>query len=274
WNGVKEGIVRAVSVGFEPGQASKNDGVTTRTASELLEVSFVPVPKDEDAGILSPEERARRASAAASELARHRAKRTDAADLRVDNIGHFDAAQMSKVEWTPWGTARIKARVSRVGVLDYPGRRELRPRDEVMRADSIASLKGVPVVDFVDHKDLVGPDDFRKKVRGFVEEAHADGDYIAATLHIHDGPTLDAIRNGERLDISAGYIAPVDANPGEWQGERYDVVQRDIVYNHVALCPPGRGRAGREVALKLDSQTSSHRQVATVMADQVRRVAR
>ncbi len=52
WNQVVEEIVRAVSVGFEPGEETDEggDGEVTRRQNELLEVSFVSVGKDENAG--------------------------------------------------------------------------------------------------------------------------------------------------------------------------------------------------------------------------------
>lgn len=238
---VREKVLRGVSVGFEPGTTRDDviDGkpVKVVTANELLEVSFVTIPKDEDAG-----------TGAISE------ERFDAKDdARRDGVDHFDAAKLSKVEWTPFGAARIPARFSRIGVLDYPGRREFRPPDEVFKADSIATLKGVPVIDITDHTDYVRPTDFRQKVLGFVEEAHLDGEYIAGTIIVHDGETIERIKRGERLDISSGYHAPTDAKAGVWRGEHYDCVQRDIIYNHVALCPPGRGRAGPDVGLRLDT---------------------
>ncbi len=51
WESVCEGTVRAVSVGFEPGLATKRpDGAIERADNVLLEVSFVSIGKDEDAG--------------------------------------------------------------------------------------------------------------------------------------------------------------------------------------------------------------------------------
>ncbi len=235
-NQLQEKALRGVSVGYEPGASRQEvrDGqlVMVRDANVLLEVSFVPIPKDEDAGTA--------------------ALHTDAGEIRRAEIERFDAA-LSKVEFTAWGTARIPARICRVGVLDYPGRREFRPPNEVLKADSVETMRGVPVIDIKDHTDFVRPQDFRRKVLGFVEDVHVDGEYVAGTLHIHDGPTIDAIKRGERLDVSAGYLAPTVRQEGVWRGERYDVVQRDIIYNHVALCPPGRGRAGPEVGMKLDT---------------------
>ncbi len=234
---LREKALRGVSVGYDPGASrqeidANGQLVTIRDANVLAEVSFVPVPRDEDAGT--------------------NAMHSDAGEIRRAEIERFDAA-LSKVEFTAWGTARIPARICRVGVLDYPGRREFRPPNEVLKSDSVETMRGVPVIDIADHTDFVRPQDFRRKVLGFVEDVHVDGEYVAGTLHIHDGPTIDAIKRGDRLDVSAGYLAPTVRQEGMWRGERYDLVQRDIIYNHVALCPPGRGRAGPEVGLKLDT---------------------
>lgn len=247
-NLVRGGFLRGVSVGFEPGVATQEerDGkpVIVRSANELLEVSLVSIPKDEDAGTA--------------------AMHTDAGE-KVRHTERFDAS-LSKVEFTAWGTARIPTRISRVGVLDYPGRREFRPPSEVLKPESIATLRGMPVVDITDHTELFTPQDFRRKVLGFVEEVHADGEFIDGTLHILDGDTIERIKRGERLDVSAGYVAPTTKESGVWRGESYDHVQRGIVYNHVALCPPGRGRAGPEVGMKLDTKSNAARTSRAVVS--------
>lgn len=67
-----------------------------------------------------------------------------------------------------------------------------------------------------------------------------------------DVATFDAIDLGERADVSAGYAARLDFTPGVFEGEAYDCVQREIRFNHVALCPQGRGRSGPEVGVRLD----------------------
>jgi hypothetical protein len=51
-------------------------------------------------------------------------------------------------------------------------------------------------------------------------------------------------------EVSCGYHCDVDETPGEFEGQRYDRVQRNIRYNHVAVVE--RGRAG-DAKLRLDS---------------------
>lgn len=281
WELVRQGVIKTVSIGFLPGKGTPNaDGSVTRQANEILEVSFVSVPADEDAGTgallennggTTPEGNAARslpaetdeqrkaklktaASEAARALANHRHQKLDA-----DDVLHLDNGRLGKVERTSTGGARIPARIARCGVLEYRNpdgsiRRELRLPEEVFHPDSLATLAGVPVIDIKDHTGLVTPESWRKVSLGHAESVHEDsGHWIGATLVIQDKETLDGIERGDRTELSCGYVSRNEVNPGVWNGQPYDVIQRGIRYNHVALCPPNRGRSGPSVGLRLDA---------------------
>jgi HK97 family phage prohead protease len=274
---LEDDILRAVSVGFTPGESKQNpDGSWTRTNNELHELSLVSVPADENAGneALNPEaepegedeKQRKRVSAAAAELAKARARlrgkkasltRTDAEEMRLD-VMRLDTSRLSKAERTSIGGFRIPARLTRTGVLVYRNpdgteRRELRLPDEVFKADSLATLKDVPVIDIKDHTGLVTPDTWKKSALGHIPEARRDGDYVAADVVVQDAATIAAVERGDRIDISCGYGCRIERTSGVYKGERFDCIQRDIRYNHAALCPPNRGRAGPEVGLRLDT---------------------
>lgn len=324
WQGVQEGIVRAVSVGYVP----KQRALTTiegkpaiETLGELDEVSFVPIGADEDAGTahLNPkaapdadgdydgdEPTDEDIKKAASVLARHGSRkrsilgaatdpnptqidptiatngpdespgmgvpkkpqpdfsRTDSSDdappLGENECLRLDRARLGKVERTSVGGARVPARLTRTGVLTYVNpdgtrRRELRLEEEVFKADSVATLDAVPVIDIKDHTGLVTPATWRKVALGHVVGPKREGSFLTSDLVIQDQDTLDAIESGERTEISCGYKCRLDFTPGVHDGVAYDCVQRDIRYNHVALCPPNRGRAGPEVGLRLDERS-------------------
>lgn len=262
WSGVREKVIRAVSVGFDPGKSTESnvDGakVVTRTANELLELSFVTIPADEDALVVeeTDEMRKLKVSNAARELAKSRHTRTDA-----DEVQRFDVGgRLSKTRRTSLGGAYVPARLSRTGVLTYrlsdgTTRRELRHPDEVFKADSLATLEDIPVIDIKDHTAILSPDDYRRASLGHVKSFRQDGRFILSELVVQDQATLDAIDTGERTEISCGYVCKLDMTPGVYDGEPYDCIQRAIKYNHVALCPPNRGRAGPEVGLRLDEQS-------------------
>lgn len=281
WQGIREEIIRAVSVGFDRESVvavEQRDGVTYRKIrGNLLEVSIVTIPKDakalargsrahiDSAGNLierddePAEERDKReASEAAKKLAsRRRPKVATDEDLPVfDSGSRLDAAD---IEVTSFGV-RMPSRFGRVGVLTYrlpdgSTRRELRPADEVFAADSLASLKSAPAV--INHPyhlnpPLVTPEHHSMLAKGHVEAAEKRGDYVSGPLMVTDSETIAAIDSGELVEISPGYTRKLDYTPGVWNGEAYDAIQRDIRYNHVALLPSGKGRAGADVAVLLD----------------------
>lgn len=170
----------------------------------------------------------------------------------------FDAGRLGKIERTPQGGVRVPAALTRTGVLTYRNpdgstRRELRPADEVFRADSLATLRSAPVTE--GHGAWVTPENYQSAALGHVSDSSVrrDGDLVSAELVIQSGVALPRLDSGDLHELSCGYALDYDPTPGVWNGERYDGVQRNIRYNHVALLPPGAGRAGRDVALRLDA---------------------
>jgi hypothetical protein len=173
----------------------------------------------------------------------------------------IESGRLDKAERTPQGGLRIPAAVGRTGVLTYRKAdgsewREYRPPTEAFRDDSLITLRGAPVTD-LHPRERVGPDSYRAVARGHVGEdarQDADGEHIAASLYVQDADLIRGIETGERSDLSAGYDVDLEQTPGVApDGTHYDAIQRNIRYNHVAIGPPGWGRAGATVALRLDS---------------------
>lgn len=305
--GVADQMINAVSVGFD--RVKMEDG---KTLAKLVEVSFVPVGADEDAGtsVVNPaagelpddeepepvdfaeteedraarlglERRAKRVRSAARLLARMRAERAktkgkpeparkenegraDAADLERSSpaagiVHRFDQSRLGKMRRTGSGGAVIPARLTRTGVLRYKNpdgtwRRELRLKEEVFHPDSLATLEHVAVIDIKHHTGLVTPETWQDVALGTVANVRADGDrFIASDLVVQAASALEAIDKGERTEVSLGYTCRIDMTSGTHDGETFDCIQRDIRYNHAALCPPNHGRAGPEVGLRFDS---------------------
>lgn len=172
---------------------------------------------------------------------------------RTDSI-RLDAKKMTK---TPQGGLKGPAAVSRVGVFRYRHAdgttvHEYRPAEEVFRADSLATLEDAPITDMHPAK-MVDTTDFTKLSKGHVRDAKQDGMHVEATALIQDAGLAAAVLAGKRLELSCGYSCEFDPTPGLWNGQRYDGVQRNITYNHVALLPPGGSRQGATVALRFDA---------------------
>ncbi len=148
---------------------------------------------------------------------------------------------------------------TREGVFSYKNtdgseRRELRLPEEVYSPDSLASLRAAPVTD-MHPSEPVNPDNWQALSVGHVaENVRAEKPFVAATLLIQDAKMIAAVEKGERRELSCGYECSLDETPGTFQGQHYDAIQRGIKYNHVALGPKGWGRAGPQVALRLDEK--------------------
>ncbi len=156
-----------------------------------------------------------------------------------------------------WGVA------TRVGVFLYgpedvpelaPGEilREYRPPEEVFDEASLASLVGVPFT--VGHpSDSVTSATWRDLAHGHVLQVEPDGKLVRVCIRIGSKDAQDAIARG-MIELSCGYGAELeDAQGITPEGEAYDVIQRGIVYNHLALVD--LARAGHVARLKFDGKT-------------------
>lgn len=165
---------------------------------------------------------------------------------------------------TPQGGLIADCRPTRCGVLKYtyPGGkvlRELRHPDEVFSPSSLATLAGAPVT--IDHPAHVGnkvlPENYNRLTHGTIgDDVHADGKFVSTSVRVQSADAVRGVETGALVEMSCGYDCKLDFTSGEYEGEPYDAVMREITYNHVALLPRGRGRAGSEVGLKLDSAES------------------
>lgn len=183
-------------------------------------------------------------------------------------VQRYDAAHLtgSAVEVTPQGL-RAPARFTRSGVLEYDlpdgtVRREWRPPDEVFALESYSTLWDVPITIHHPDEGEVDGDNYRRETVGHVsaDVAPEGNEFLRGTAVIRDDSAVRMAQGKHLTEFSAGYLSLLDPTPGivpagmPDAGKPYDVIQRRIRYNHVAFLPPGTGRAGPEVAIRLDSR--------------------
>lgn len=161
------------------------------------------------------------------------------------------------VKRTPQGGLDIPANLTRTGVFLYMQpdgtvRREYRPPSEVFNEDSLVTLRGAPAT--IGHPGLVNPDTWGNVTVGHVaDDVKASGRFVDSRVRVQRGDALKKVESKELVELSCGYVCDMDPTPGVTpQGEKYDAVQRNIRYNHVALLPRGGGRAGEDVKLRMD----------------------
>lgn len=182
-----------------------------------------------------------------------------------------DRGQAAKVEQLPGGLGiRVTGRLSRTGVQVYapwPGAKiqnrpikVYRPPGEVFKADSLRTLKGIPVTVGHPREKKVDATTWKRYAVGHVEAEHVvqtqDGaeDYVETSLIVSDAKTIKEVDNINLTEISQGYFTELDWTAGVTDsGEHYDAVQTQIVHNHTALLLEGQARAGKGARILMDS---------------------
>jgi hypothetical protein len=84
--------------------------------------------------------------------------------------------------------------------------------------------------------------------------------YLTNSLVVWSASAIAAVESGEKRELSASYRYRADMMPGNYGGERYDGVMRDIVGNHVAIV--AEGRCGADVVVA-DQARTRHSDFAT-----------
>jgi len=177
----------------------------------------------------------------------------------------FSIENLKSGKLTDQGFLKAPMFATRVGVFKYimPDgsiRRELRRPSEVFNKDSLSTLANIPIT--IKHpKEMVNSKTATKLTVGTTGEMPkvVDNKYIEVNSTIFDEKSIRRVLaafNGEDGlgEVSAGYHADIDETPGTFQGEEYDVEQKNIRYNHVALVD--RGRMGSQVKIRLDSESA------------------
>ena len=154
-----------------------------------------------------------------------------------------------KAEKTKEGFIRDEPVIGRVGILKYKNpdgtpRYEYRPPEEAFNADSLETLKGMPIT--IGHHGMVSKENWSKviPVGTVMSSGRQDGDNIRADVVIYNLPT-------SARELSCGYKCDTEETPGTTpDGQHYDAIQRNIRYNHVAIVR--RARAGSIARLNMD----------------------
>lgn len=185
------------------------------------------------------------------------ALRTDSAD--TSDVYREDRAPLPAGVWTAEGFFLTTADVVKPGILEYRRadgsiRRELVPEEGLRDPASLATLARKPVT--LEHPSggqLVTPENVAALGVGDAdgEVTVTDDGYVRVKIAVRREDALDAIRRGKQ-EVSPGYLCRLDETPGEHpKYGRYDAVQHDRRYNHIAITD--RARGGRDIRLRADS---------------------
>lgn len=185
--------------------------------------------------------------------------------IRV-NFSQVFRVDEKDLERTPCGFLKIALRVSRIGVMEYKNSsgkayNEYKPPEELFKPETMDSLRHVAVTNKHPSEMFVRPYNSQRLMVGFVcgnpvlEQDYYLNSEICLTRQDIIDSVIQKFNNGENQEVSAGYSATIEEARGDYNGERYDAIQKDIQFNHVALVDVGR--AGKEVRLVWPNEKQS-----------------
>lgn len=175
-------------------------------------------------------------------------------------IPTFDKAGSAR-EYDTNGWFEVKGNpISKEGIFEYSGAqigappedrdkifKVYRPASELSKPETLESFRLLPIID--DHEMLGGgytaPEEYG--VAGIIgENLEFKEGVMRANLKVFGSKLAEKIKDG-KTELSCGYRCRYEFTPGTWNGQKYDVVQRDIFGNHLAVVE--EGRMGPEVAI-------------------------
>jgi mutator protein MutT len=182
----------------------------------------------------------------------------------VDNIETFamdkgDSAR--QIDGNGW--IEIKGNpLSKVGIFQYRGRQistdldpdklynVYRPAEELSSEECINSFKLLP---WIDNHVMLGSEDLdltpaeKKGVQGVIgEDVYFSDGVLYGNIKVFSETLANLIDAGKR-ELSCGYRCSYEYNPGSFNGQDYEFVQRNMWGNHLALV--NSGRMGSDVAV-------------------------
>jgi hypothetical protein len=193
----------------------------------------------------------------------HKATTFEAAAKKGDSEGMEEVKRYDKLEALPGSIKRTDEGflqadpiVTRTGVFSYrlpdgTVRKEFRCDEEVFCEDALKSAQMIPITD-THPSDFVTPENAQELAIGMTgENARRDGSTVRVPIKITTEAGIAAVEGG-RLQLSLGYRCLLERKDGEYEGEAYTHIQRQIRCNHLALCD--KARAGAQATLRLDTQ--------------------
>lgn len=119
----------------------------------------------------------------------------------------------------------------------------LRDKGELEKA--LLSFNGVQLL--LRHTPVSAEEPHNDITVGTVINSQLEGNDVYASLRIFDKEAIALIENEKLNELSAGYAYTADMTSGEFEGQKYDGIMRNIHGNHVAMVE--RGRIGRDAVI-------------------------
>lgn len=169
----------------------------------------------------------------------------DASVRSIDENGHLRVAKtvISKAQVDPYYGREIPDHVE-LGLDPDRIYRLLRCPEELAKAAD--SFKGKQLL--IKHTPVDSKSPQKELTIGAIgSDIEFEDGKLYADLTSWDDEAISLIQSGKMKELSAGYAYTPDMTPGEYNGQAYDGVMRNLSGNHVALVE--RGRIGADAVI-------------------------
>lgn len=172
-----------------------------------------------------------------------------------DGHMHVALSNISRAQVSPyWGKEVPNA--EQLGLDPERKYMLLRHPDELAKAAQ--SFNGIPIL--IEHQPISAADHPQELVVGSTgTDARWEAPFLQNSLHFWAKPAIDAIRTGERKELSCAYHYDPVMNPGTFEGKPYDGIMTNIHGNHLALVEAGRVGPAAIVADAMPIEWRSYR---------------
>ena len=158
-----------------------------------------------------------------------------------------DAISAISARITDEGFIKGEAVFTRSGVFPYRGAdgkmfNIYRPKEEVFSDSHLKSTQLIPFVNDHPASKRVDINNAKNSTIGVTGETTkiVNDNLLVGSFLITDSKAVKHIADGEKVELSMGYQALICDEEGEFEGIKYDKVQRDLKANHLALVDRGR----------------------------------
>ncbi len=175
--------------------------------------------------------------------------------MTTNTVFRCDRLPLGSVIKTDEGFLIANAPIAKVGVMRYTladgsTRRELVDQETLTNTDSNESLKLKPVTNMHPRERIVNKRNAKYRTVGSVGETFEfKSDALFAKFTINSQDAITDVERG-RKQLSPGYKVDIIMESGTFEGQRYDAIQRNRRYNHLAVVDSARG--GAELKLNID----------------------
>lgn len=173
---------------------------------------------------------------------------------KLVHVTRLDSYPAFRATYTEEGYLKDRPILTSIGIFEYKNedgttRRELRLPEDVFDPESLASYKGKPIVITHDAGLITSENVAENQIGTIISEGEQSGNDVRAEIVIHD---TDALKECRFKELSLGYNLDLEEEPGVWNGQKYDAIQRNIRVNHLAVVR--EARAGDQARLNIDSR--------------------